>query len=264
MAQKKSEIKQISKQNVTINFGKAIRRKGGRRKRAQKPKGSSLVGGFVAPIINFPPNYVNPSAVQPLQQPQALLVPQRQPVAAPPPAVFNEGENLLGLPATNPTQMNIPAAEPLVPVPPFQVDQPEIFQPEAMITELMTTAPGETKEPENTINGRDTNLGEAYEPAVSSKFSFKKFAIPSKEQPIIPLQEQPTRSVSFESSESVSEKRRGRPSLYFNPEQQKLAAAETRALKKALKKRVPSAEDITFYGSEPEAKYENLLERVRK
>ena len=87
MAKTKTENKQISKQNVNVYIGeKAVKRRRGkpRKRRAKIPKESGFVvqHTFTAPIINYPPTYVNPAVVQPIQQPEsASLVPDFAAVA---------------------------------------------------------------------------------------------------------------------------------------------------------------------------------------
>jgi len=111
---KKTQIKQKQKQTVNINIGnRAVKR---RRPRKAKSKGTYI---FPTPIINYPPNYVNPAVVQPLQQPQVPLVPR--PVPTPRGyAVYPESETALhvGLPFA-PVPFVPQASASLVPVPPL-------------------------------------------------------------------------------------------------------------------------------------------------
>jgi len=218
MAKRKSEIKQVSKQSVYINIGdKAAKKKRGRRRRqARSAKGSGLVGGFVTPIINYPPNYVNPSVVQPLQQTESLRVPAAAAARAPAPAVFNEGENLLGLPVNDPTRLNVQPPEPAVPVAPFVAEQPATtpFAPEPAVPARQRRKKA-AKEPENTLGGLDTNLGAAFEP------NFRE-----------PL----ARTISLRSedvSAAESKKKAGRPRQYFSEDERRAARAERRAYKLA-------------------------------
>lgn len=207
MAKKKSEIKQLSNQQVIVNIGKAVRRRRARpRKRASASKGSSVLqGGFVAPIINHPPNYVNPAVVQPLQQPQSFLVPK--PVAVRAPTVFNEGENILGLPTTDPTKLKLPLGEASVKVPSFVEPAPKTVK----------VSKKKQKPGENELGGLDANLGPAYEPVVSTGKVFENEGeLPS------PL------------SSAAKGGKKGRPRTYATEEERKAAKkAASRARKLA-------------------------------
>ena len=274
MARKKSEMKQISKQSVYINIGDKLapKKKRAARKRparsARSAKGSGLIGGFVAPIINYPPNYVNPSVLQPLQQTESLRVPAA--AAAPAPAVFNEGENLLGLPVNDPTRLNVQQADPAIPIAPFVAEQPETtpFEPPKPAKERRK----KEKEQENTLGGLDTNLGAAFEPNLPRSVSLTGEELPGTERrrtgrPQKYFSEEERRSaraakranepenilggidtnlgaafepnlqetVSFPGEElSGSERRRtGRPQKYFSEEERRAARAEKRALKQS-------------------------------
>ncbi len=205
---KKSEIKQITQQKVIVNIGKAVRRRRARpRKRASAAKGSSVLqGGFVAPIINYPPNYVNPAVVQPLQQPQSFLVPK--PVAARTaraPTVFNEGENILGLPTTDPTKLKLPLGEASVEVPSFVEPAPKTVK-----VSKKKQNPGE-----NELDGLDANLGPAYEPLVSTGDVFEnEDEVPS------PL------------SSAAKGGKKGRPRSYASEEERKAARKAARSARK--------------------------------
>lgn len=221
MAKKKSEMKQISKQQVIVNIGKAVRRRRARpRKRASASKGSSVLqGGFVAPIINYPPNYVNPAVVQPLQQPQSFLVPK--PVAARTaraPTVFNEGENILGLPTTDPTKLKLPLGEASLEVPSFVEPAPKTVK----------VSKKKQKPGENELGGLDANLGSAYEPLVSTGDVFENEGEASS----------PLSSADFKA-------RRG---PYKSEEEKRLLAEERKASKKrakALAGRFPEGEALS-------------------
>ena len=176
MAKKKSEIKQISKQNVNVYIGeKAVKR---RRGKPRKRKGSGFVvqHTFTAPIINYPPNYVNPAVVQPIQQQQAASLVPKVPVGPPPTkqprgyAVFPEGETapLLGL-GTDPLKLDLGKNEPVKKVEPLS-RRLAVAAQEAKLEQYKIPKPlKESKvkpQPtaENALGGIDTNLGSAYEP----------------------------------------------------------------------------------------------------
>jgi hypothetical protein len=268
-------MKQISKQSVYINIGDkaAPKKKRAARKRpARSAKGSGLIGGFVAPIINYPPNYVNPSVLQPLQQTESLRVPAAAAARAPAPAVFNEGENLLGLPVNDPTRLNVQQADPAVPVAPFVAEQPETtpFAPEP--PKPAKERRKKDKEPENTLGGLDTNLGSAFEPNLPRSVSLRSEELPGTQRrrtgrPQKYFSEEERRSAraakrtkeaentlggldtnlgsAFEPNlqETVSltgeelsgseRKRTGRPQKYFSEEERRAARAEKRALKQS-------------------------------
>ena len=217
MAKKNSEIKQISKQSINILIGdKSARRKRGRpRKRAEKtPKASGLVGGFVAPIINFPPNYTNPAAVQPLQQSQSFLVPK--PVAArAAPAVFNEGENLLGLQTSDPTRLQIPTSDPAVPVP---ISSRFTEKQEAALEAFTVRKPKQRVSfAENALGGGDLNLGSAFEPDLNTARVLREENDPF----------QPLKSADF-----IARGARGRPRVYASEEERRAAKEERRQQKR--------------------------------
>lgn len=179
MAKKKSEIKQNQKQTINITIGdKAIKRRRGRpRKRQAKSKESGFVvqHTFTAPIINYPPSYVNPAVVQPIQQPQSATLVPKPPVGAPPKqaraTVFPEGETapLLGLSATNPNELKLEKGEPASKITPFSTRLAEASQ-QAKLEQFSPPKPLKKSKAkpqptaENALGGRDTNKGDAYEP----------------------------------------------------------------------------------------------------
>jgi hypothetical protein len=127
MAIKKGNVKQIAKQSVNIVIGDKVlkRKRGKRRPRQTKAKGESqgLQGGFVTPIINYPPAYQpqayqNPATVQSIQKSQAVsLVPQvpaGKPVGqARAKLVLPEGETAipLGIEPQNPLELRLQKTE---------------------------------------------------------------------------------------------------------------------------------------------------------
>ena len=178
MAKKKSEIKQISKQNVNVYIGeKAVKRRRGKpRKRQPKESGFFVQHTFTAPIINYPPNYINPATVQPIQQQQAVSLVPKPPVGVPPAkqpraTVFPEGETApaLGLSATNPNELKLEKENPAPKISAFSRRLAVATQEAKLAT---YSAPKPLKESkikpqptaENALGGRDTNLGDAYEP----------------------------------------------------------------------------------------------------
>jgi uncharacterized protein Veg len=112
-----NKMKQISKQSVNINIGNTVVKRKSRRGRRKRAKASKVISQhtFTTPIINYPPNYVNPSVVQPVYGQQSLLIPK--PPLPKQYAVFGEGETLgqLGL-GYNPIPLRQERAEPLAPV----------------------------------------------------------------------------------------------------------------------------------------------------
>jgi hypothetical protein len=174
MAKKKTEIKQKQKQTINITIGdKAVKRKRGRPRKAKSAKGSGIVsGGFVAPIINYPPAYTPPSIPQ---QPQAVNLIPKAPVGVPPAkqprgyAVFPEGETAdpLGLTATNPVELKLEKEEPNKPIKERPISAFSTFDKrlaaasQAAKFEILKQ---KKIKAENTLGGRDTNLGDAYEP----------------------------------------------------------------------------------------------------
>lgn len=182
MAKKKPENKQIqvSKQNINITIGdKAVKRKRRRRPRKQQEKtakGSILFGGFTTPIINYPPTYVNPAVVQPIQQQQAVSLVPKVPAGPPPTkqprgyAVFPEGETapLLGL-GTDPLKLDLGKNEPVKKVEPFSRRLAVAAQEAKLETYKAPKPLKKSKEEyhakaENSLGGIDINLGDAYEP----------------------------------------------------------------------------------------------------
>ena len=111
---KKTQIKQKQKQSVTINIGnRAVKR---RKPRKRQPKSTII---FPTSIINYPPNYVNPAVVQPLQQPEVPLVP-RASVPSRRYAVYAEGETASHLNLSfNPVPFVPQGSASLVPVEPL-------------------------------------------------------------------------------------------------------------------------------------------------
>jgi hypothetical protein len=153
---KKSENKQIqlSKQNINITIGdKAVKRKRRRRKQSTAKGRSDVIfqPAFTTPVINYPPNY-NPAAVQPLQQQQSTSLVPKVPAGVPPAkqprgyAAFPEGETapLLGL-GTDPVKFEFGKNEPV----------------QGEFSKRLKEA---SKKEDNVIGGKDTNLGDQYEP----------------------------------------------------------------------------------------------------
>jgi hypothetical protein len=145
MAIKKGNVKQIAKQSVNIVIGdKAIKRKRGKRRpRQTKAKGESqgLQGGFVTPIINYPPayQYQNPAIVQTIQRPQTVsLVPAGQPVnQARAKLVLPEGETAgpLGIEPQNPVELRLPRNEDVQPPIIRQLKTPRELNPPWLLPE---------------------------------------------------------------------------------------------------------------------------------
>jgi hypothetical protein len=182
MAKKKPENKQIqvSKQNINITIGdKVVKRKRRgrpRKQQAKTAKGSIISGGFTTPIINYPPTYVNPAVVQPVQQPQSNTLVPKVPAGVPPTkqprgyAVFPEGETapLLGL-GTDPLKLDLGKNEPVKNVEPFS-RRLAVAAQEAKLEQYKAPKPlKKSKEEfhakaENSLGGIDTNIGDAYEP----------------------------------------------------------------------------------------------------
>jgi len=200
MAKKKTEIKQISKQKQTINI--TIGDKVGKKKRRGRPrkiapksaKGSGIVsGGFVAPIINYPPNYTNPAIVQPLQQQQAVSLVPKPPVGAPPKQprinVFNEGETApaLGVSAVNPNELKLEKGEPLNQIP--SAERLTSKAEEIRLARLQKfeglksseARPTFADTAENALGGLDKNLGSAIEPGYNPSDTFYAEEPPSPE-----------------------------------------------------------------------------------
>jgi hypothetical protein len=192
MAKKKSEIKQNQKQSINITIGdRVVKRK---RRRPRKSAGKSAKGSgffvqhtFTAPIINYPPTYVNPAVVQPIQQPEPVTLVPRAPAGKPPAkqprtAVFNEGETApaLGVSAVNPNELKFEQAEPSQPISAFS-RRLAVASQQAKLEQFTPPKPlGKSKakpQPtaENALGGRDENLGDQFEPNTggSTGFGFK-------------------------------------------------------------------------------------------
>jgi len=186
MAKKKSEIKQNQKQTINITIGdRAVKRKRRGRPRKRQPTGGFAVQHtFTAPIINYPPNYVNPAVVQPLQQPEAVSLVPKAP-AGPAPAKqprlystsfsrgtltdFPEGETApaLGLDPTKPVKLKVEKEEKQRPISAFSTFDRRLAEASQRAKAEKLSARLFRKslksQPDNTLGGRDTNLGDAVE-----------------------------------------------------------------------------------------------------
>jgi hypothetical protein len=191
MAKKKSEIKQKQKQTINITIGDRVvkRRRGRPRKAAPKSaKGSGLVsGGFVAPIINYPPSYTSPSVLQPLQQPQQFRAPAQVPArVAAAAAPLEYAETLTGAPTTDPTRLKLPISDPAVPIPSAK----KLFEeePEAPFQTIKVRRKKKAPVFDNQPEGNDVNLGDAFEQRVDIPAVFQQ---PDVDLPFEPITVEP-------------------------------------------------------------------------
>ncbi len=190
MAKKKTEIKQNQKQTINITIGdRAVKRKRRGRPRKRQATGGGVQQVFTAPIINYPPNYVNPAVVQPIQQPQnATLVP-KAPAGAPPakqprtaltafPA--DETAPALGLDSSKPVKLTAEKEEKQRPISAFSTFDRRLARAsqEAKLSQFNPSKlfRKSKKEFQATgdiaLVGRDTNPGDMYEPGVSPNLVF--------------------------------------------------------------------------------------------
>ena len=191
MAKTKTDNKQISKQNVNVYIGeKAVKRRRGKpRKRRAKGSGFVVQNTFTSPIINYPPNYVNPAVVQPVQQPQLSTLIPKVPAGAPPATQprlglvsratltdFPEGETAptLGLDPTKRVKVKVEEEEKPRPVSAFSAFDRRLAREsqEAKLASYRAPTPLKKSKAkpqptaENALGGRDTNNGDQYEPDV--------------------------------------------------------------------------------------------------
>lgn len=215
MAKKKTQIKQKQKQSVTINIGN-VKRRGRPRKskpRERRSEGMSIQHTFTAPIINYPPSYVNPAVVQPLQQPESFFVPK--PAAAPvPPIVLPEGENLVGAPVTDPVRLQVPTSEASPPILSLLTEKeqqgPSVLQPKREKKLKIRIVP----EPAEPV---DSNQGMQLELNVNVPEVFKQSNDPApwevvKPEPVKPEPEKkrgrPTESAVLKGTKALSKETR--------------------------------------------------------
>ncbi len=180
MKKKKTEIKQKQKQTVNITIGdRVVKRRRGRPRKA-RPAPSPAIGGGFTPIINYPPNYVNPSVLQPLQKPQGnLLVPKPPPVQEDVKAIA-EGATASALGAsTNPVKLQlekpellnlIPSAERLT----TKAEEVRLARLQKFQGLKSTEAkPTFASTADNALGGLDQNLGQAVEPEYNASEIFE-------------------------------------------------------------------------------------------
>jgi len=250
MAKKKSEIKQKQKQTVNITIGDRVvkRRRGRPRKAAPKSaKGSGLVsGGFVAPIINYPPAYTPPSVLQPLQQPQQFRAPAPIPArVAAAAAPLEYAETLTGAPTTDPTRLKLPISESAIPIPSAKK---LVEEPEAPLQTFRVRRKKKAPEYDNQPEGNDGNLGDAFEPLVDIPAVFQ----------------QPDVSLPFEPITVEQRARRaGRPKLYVGETDEERKARE-KAQRKAAREEKRLKEQsgelsqqklFSKFGGDPQGEY---------
>jgi len=210
MAKTKTENKQISKQNVNVYIGeKAVKRRRGKpRKRRAKGSGFVVQNTFTSPIINYPPTYVNPAVVQPVQQPQLSTLIPKVPAGAPPATQprlglvsratltdFPEGETAptLGLDPTKRVKVKVEEEEKPRPVSAFSAFDRRLVREsqEAKLatyrtpTRLKKSKPKPQPTAENALGGRDTNLGDAVEiDTPASRVFNPRTVLPPIRQPV--------------------------------------------------------------------------------
>ena len=162
---KKTVMKQ--RQSVNIHIGDKVHKRARKRarKRAPKrePKREPNVHTFTTPIINYPPNYVNPSVLQPLQQPQiASFIPNR--ATLPKRSVFpgSQTSSILTLDPSVPVPLVPTPLPPITPIP--SSEQLNIGRDVAR--HFSTERPEFHSTAENALGGIDSNLGDAFEPIV--------------------------------------------------------------------------------------------------
>lgn len=158
---KKTVMKQ--RQSVNIHIGDKVHKRARKRAPKRETKRKPNVHTFTTPIINYPPNYVNPSVVQTLQQPQiASFIPNR--ATLPQRSVFpgSQTASILTLDPSVPVPLTTTQLPPITPIPfseqlNIAKDVARHFSTER--SEFHATA-------ENALGGIDTNLGDAFEPNV--------------------------------------------------------------------------------------------------